>query len=293
MNNQELHDKFVQYGQNAKEWIRKCIILLPEIYKRKIWEQKGFGSIYEYAAKLAGMSHDTVNETLRIMKKVADKPELKKVIEEKGIWAVRPAVNVATSETDRFWAEKARKMPQSTLTTYIKEFRNNEDAHRVNTAIPKTEKPRKIILPLDLTPSLACELEKIKTENWDETIKELLKLRYENLQFIKPESVKTKSRPIPGNIQKYLTKRSNCKCEFPLCKKDYHSFHHADRFSLVHEHNPDRIFALCKEHHEIAHRSLIDNEQHDIRFWKARETADRSDFFRHMIDQKVILQKNS
>ena len=50
---QILHQKFKQYGANAKEWTRKCILLLPDIEKYRIWEQKGFGSIYEYAAKLA------------------------------------------------------------------------------------------------------------------------------------------------------------------------------------------------------------------------------------------------
>ena len=51
-----LHARFVNYGRNAREWTRKCVILLPEIERERVWEKKGFESIYVYAAKLAGMS---------------------------------------------------------------------------------------------------------------------------------------------------------------------------------------------------------------------------------------------
>lgn len=68
--NKKLHEKFVEYGQNAKEWARKCILLLPEIERNQIWERKGFSSIYEYAAKLAGLSKNQVYEALRVLKKV-------------------------------------------------------------------------------------------------------------------------------------------------------------------------------------------------------------------------------
>ena len=31
-----LHQKFVRYGANAKEWTRKCALLLPEIERHRI-----------------------------------------------------------------------------------------------------------------------------------------------------------------------------------------------------------------------------------------------------------------
>jgi hypothetical protein len=98
MKNDELHEKFVEYGRNAKEWMRKCVLLLPEIEKERIWKKKGFGSIYEYAAKLAGMSRWQVEDALRILKKIGDKPFLQQVVEKKGINSVRPVVTIATKE---------------------------------------------------------------------------------------------------------------------------------------------------------------------------------------------------
>ena len=118
-----IHEQFVHYGRNAKEWTRKCVLLLPEIERKQIWKKRRFNSLYEYAAKLAGMSRPSVDEALRVLKHVEDKPELKKVIEEKGIQSVRPVATIATQETANFWANKAREMSKNTLEVYVREYK--------------------------------------------------------------------------------------------------------------------------------------------------------------------------
>jgi len=117
-----VHDQFVEFGTNAKTWMRKCILLLPEVERYRIWEQKKFGSIYEYAAKLAGMSHNTVDDALRILKKIECMPELQKIAATKGINAIRPVAAIATKDTASFWAKKAAHMSKHTLEVYVKEF---------------------------------------------------------------------------------------------------------------------------------------------------------------------------
>jgi hypothetical protein len=121
-----LHKQFVEYGANARLWMRKCVLLLPEIEKHEIWRKKGFGSIYEYAAKLSGMSRNTVNEGLRVLRKIEDMPALRKVAEVRGINAVKPVVTIATTENEEFWAEKAESMSRLTLETYVREIRKRE-----------------------------------------------------------------------------------------------------------------------------------------------------------------------
>ncbi len=118
-----IHDQFSRYGKNAKDWMKKCVFMLPNIEKNKIWKKNGFGSIYEYAAKIAGMSRSKVDEALWILKKIEDKPELLKVVEMKGIHRVKPIANVATIETEVFWADKAMGMSQSTLRTYVRDLK--------------------------------------------------------------------------------------------------------------------------------------------------------------------------
>lgn len=118
-----IHDQFVEYGRNAREWMRKCILLLPKIEQMRIWEKKGFPNIYVYAAKLAGMSRRAVDDALWIFDKIQDKPQLQKVVEKKGISSVRPIVTIATQESADFWAQKANEMSKHTLEVYVQEYK--------------------------------------------------------------------------------------------------------------------------------------------------------------------------
>ena len=215
-----IHDQFVAYGRNAREWTRKCALLLPKIAANGLWRKKGFSSIYEYAAKLAGMNHKQVTDALWVLKKAEDKPELMKVIEEKGLGAVKPIVTIATSETAEFWAEKARTMSKNTLETYVREFKsqnnesqNNENRNDLfksqndifgfprksdNAEIPQqkavldlnlfmeSQKPcilQKKVVAIELEPEILQQLEKLKGKNsWNDLMKQLLQLREEQLE---------------------------------------------------------------------------------------------------------------
>lgn len=122
-----IHDQFSAYGKNAKEWMNKCVLLLPQIEKNEIWAKKGFSNIHEYAGKLAGMSRNKVNESLRILKKTENLPAIREVIEKKGIFAVKPVVSIATIETDQLWAKKATEMKKSTLETFVRDYRKEQE----------------------------------------------------------------------------------------------------------------------------------------------------------------------
>ena len=64
-----IHEQFVQLGTAAKEAVRKCALMLPEIMRRGIWKKKGYESIHEYARVFAGMSSAAVDEALRVLNK--------------------------------------------------------------------------------------------------------------------------------------------------------------------------------------------------------------------------------
>ncbi|MFH1284927.1 MAG: hypothetical protein ABIH78_05085 [Candidatus Peregrinibacteria bacterium] len=283
-----LHEKFVQYGQNAKEWTRKCVLLLPEIEKHRIWEKKGFLSVYEYAAKLAGMSHDKVNEALRILRKIEDKPELKKIVAEKGILAVRPVAAIVTKETDGFWAEKAKEMSMHTLETYIQEYKKEQKSRlRAKEVRITTEESETITISMDLDPETAQRLQKLKgQEDWNKLMKEFLKLREEKIESSRPEAVKATSRTIPSKIKKHVLQKTNNTCAFPGCTKPCQILHHTQRFALKPVHDPDKIVPLCKNHERLAHLSLIENEELPPKYWKIRKEPDTI-HPKYKIDQRV------
>ena len=271
----ELHQTFVQYGATAKEWLRKCALLLPEIHRRRIWEKKGFGSIYEYAGKLAGMSKSAVEEALWVVGRVEDKPELLRVIEKKGVGAVRPVASIATIETAEFWAEKASLMSIHTLQTYVHEAKREglKDLPDVRQIQSET-----IDITMQLPRGMGERLMKIKGgREWGEVMNELLSLQEREREQNMPEEKITDSRYIPVEIEKFVIKRSGGVCEFGACRRRYDILHHIQRFALEHVHDPARIVALCTAHERIVHLGLVEDETILPRQWKIVSKADSND----------------
>ena len=68
MTDQELYEKAVLYGRNALQWRQRFMGLLPEAEKRRVYAVKGFGSVFEFAFKLAGLSEEQVRRVLSLEK---------------------------------------------------------------------------------------------------------------------------------------------------------------------------------------------------------------------------------
>ena len=272
-----IHAEFVKYGKNAKYWLRRCEMLLPEIAREEIWKKKRFSSIYEYAAKLAGMNHEKVNECLRIMKHIEDKPELLEVAEKKGLGAVRPVVTIATKETAKLWAEKVEVMSKHTLITYVRDYK---------TGRPGTADEQEVTIKLNS--KLAKRFEAFKKRAGFEILLE--KFMDEVEAQPKPEPVKTASPYIPAKIKKHVAAKTNGLCAHPDCNKPAVEFHHTKRFSLNHEHHPDNITHLCKAHHDLCHLGLIANEEKQPYEWSLLTFPDQTNP-KYEVDQMVQAYK--
>lgn len=285
MNINKLHQEFVEYGAIAREWQRKCALLLPEIVKYQVWRKKGFTCIYHYAAKLAGMSRLQVDDALRILRKIEDKPALMEVARLRGVNAVRPVATIATVETAGYWASQARKMNKNELETFVREVRHSEaetpsEAGTMNAAVNMEE------IILKLRPTVALKLRQFMKGDVNELMEKFMQLYEQDLNAQKPEVKQGGSRSIPAKIVRYIYKRCGGKCEFPNCNKAFADLHHIDRYKLVKKHDPDRIVALCKAHHDLAHRGLVQNEDGNFTKWKIRNNPDYNNL-NWYVDQEV------
>lgn len=56
--------------------------LLPEVNRRRLYERRGFETIYDFARILAGLSRDQVNRVFSVCRKLEDKPVLRKMLIE-------------------------------------------------------------------------------------------------------------------------------------------------------------------------------------------------------------------
>ena len=287
----QLHEKFSNYGTNAKEWMRKCQMLLPEIAKRQIWRKKGFSCIYEYAAKLAGMSRHNVDTALWILKKIENKPELQKVATEKGLNRIRPVANLATEETAEFWAKKAGEMSKHTLETYVKNYRESFCPGAKTQPAKVTANDNRTDITVRVKPQLAKKLAQLqKHADFENLLEEFVDFVETREQETKPQPVKSKSRYVPVEIKRYAIKKTNGKCAFPGCTRKHESLHHTQRFASEKVHDPDRLVPLCQAHERIAHLGLIENEEGPPSEWQLRKKADPTDM-KNYVDQFVSLYR--
>lgn len=270
------------YGYNARVWLRKFALLLPEVQYRQLHKRRGFASIHEFAAKLAGMSHGAVDDALRILERVNDKPALRAVAEEFGFQRVKPVVYIATRETQGFWAEKARMMSKHALEIYVKNYRLKSIPGDKSESVKST-----VTLTLELSPETVTELQKLKgSGDWEDLFKELLETRRNALEREKPDVVRTESRHIPLEIQRWVLAKTRGQCGYPGCTRPYYQLHHTQRWALDRVHDPDQIVPLCKTHNELAHRTLIDHEEGPPVEWQLRRDPDRTSP-KYAIDQRV------
>ena len=99
--------------------------LLPEVSKRRLWEKKGFGSIFEFAAKLAGLSQEQVRLALNLERRFSGLPVLKGLLVEGEVSLNKLArvVSIATVENEWELAEKVKQLGREALETLVRDER--------------------------------------------------------------------------------------------------------------------------------------------------------------------------
>ncbi len=249
-----------QYGEKALSARRKFIGLLPEVYKRHLYAKKGFSSIFEFAAKLSGVSEEQVRLALRLERKFEDKPYLKMALTSGGVSVNKLArvASIATTENQEHLAEMAKVLPKNALEVYVRDEKS----------VPGHSNPQQSIPDVNLLENLDMDLQKNLIERLkngidiNQLLKELLQKHDEKLALEKAklaEEVHGKnngrkpSRYIPAAIRHHLQSEHGNQCTIATCKKPATTIHHTQRFALSQNHDPNFLAQLCREHHVIAH----------------------------------------
>ena len=74
---EKLYELCKRFGTQARLWRQKFAGLLPEVNRRRLYEKHACSSIFEFAAKLCGMSEKQVRVALNLCESFKDKPILK------------------------------------------------------------------------------------------------------------------------------------------------------------------------------------------------------------------------
>lgn len=262
MTDEQLFQQCKKYGAAALEARRTFAGLLPEVYRRKLYEKKGFESIFVFAAKLAGMSQEQVQRVLQLERKFENKPTLRQALVSGKVSMNKLAkvASIATPENEEELAQMSQLLSTRALETLVRD----EKTVHVNTDLQQS-------LPnVNLLGHLSPELQKNLIERLEKGIdindlltellqKHDLELAQEKEQ-LSAEAKPVSSRYISVKVLRQVRKEHGTKCSIRTCERQAEEIHHTQRFSLARTHDPKYLAPLCKNHHQIAHS--IDEQYH-------------------------------
>lgn len=260
---QNLPDKKVlelcaQYGAAALEARRKFLGLLPEVNRRGLWRRKGYGSIFEFAAKMAGVSEDQVRNVLNLERKFAVLPQLRKALVS-GRVSVNKLIRVAavvTPENEDFWAKKVEILSQNAVATLVRDMKQAGMELR---AQPVSQEKHKFV---KLPEGVADKLEKLAAKGLDigQLLEEFLDKREAELAQAETKlqekmelEIRDRSRHLPVEVKRLLLRRHGDKCAVEGCRKPAEQVHHLRPWARGGGQEPDNLKPLCRGHHELAH----------------------------------------
>ena len=255
LSDKELLQKAKFYGENALKWRRKFMGLLPEIQKRKLYERKGFSSIFEFSYKWAGLSEEQVRRVLCLERRFSQMPTLKNLLisGEASVNKLARIASIANAQNEEALAEAVKVLPKHALEVLVKdEIRNGLFEPKIEA---KSVPGHKLNLSEKVTERLAelqekgIDLDKLLTKFLDNREQEIAE---EKIAIVK-NLAETTSRHIPMQIHRLVQKEHGKKCSIRTCQKPAQQLHHTQTFSLSHMHDPHYLAPLCKAHHVLAH----------------------------------------
>ena len=123
ISDENLYNICKTYGGNARIWRQRFAGLLPEVFKRKLYEKKGFISIFEFAKKLAGMSEEQVRLVLNLEKRFERTPALKSLLIDGkvSINKLSRIVSIAKPENEIFLVNQVQMLSKSAVETLVRD----------------------------------------------------------------------------------------------------------------------------------------------------------------------------
>ena len=270
LSDHELLKQCEEFGAAALKWRQKFIGLLPEVNKRELYKKRGCGSIYEFAAKLAGLSIDQVKRVITLEKKLEDKPALHDALVNGDVSMnkIGRVVSVATQENAQEVLKVTKVLPQKALGVWARDLKNSEKEQKKDSSgsalnlLPEEKSVRAHELNFNLPDEVVDELNRLNEQGQDmgKILSEFFdwrkqKIEQEKLEISKQvaEAGPTNSRYKNVRVRRVLEEEFGKKCAVPGCNKPSMEIHHTLLFAVAHVHDPQFMVPLCCEHHQIAH----------------------------------------
>lgn len=293
LSDRELYVLCREYGAAALAARRRFAGLLPEVQRREhaslakgsSWfGRRGYSCIYEFAARLAGMSRDQVNRVLQLERRFEDLPVLRRALVEGQVSINKLArvASIATTENQNDLLQKVSSLSKAAVEIYVQDQKISveQDAlFKASKAVPGHSKDDKrsvvfsVNSDVELMGALSVEVKDKLLElskqghNINEILMKLLEKREkeieENLQEvgdrIQKELVSKKllgvptNRYIPVKVRRVVMEKFGEICSENGCNRLAEQLHHEQEFSKWRSHDPRFLRPLCRGHHELRH----------------------------------------
>jgi len=212
LTDEELFNLCQKYGHQAKLWKQKFAGLLPEVFKRKLYEKKGFSSIFEFAGKLAGMSKEHVKRVLSLNDNFQDKPILKNMLQngEVSIHKLSRIASIATHENQDFLANQVKLLSKSALETLARDVKSLQIVPGHKTELNNQTEIMQVVHELNLSDEVKQKLYELQRKGIDinklllEFLNQREKQILEQKERIASSLTTTNSRYIPVKIKNLL-----------------------------------------------------------------------------------------
>jgi len=284
LSDERLYERCKYFGKLALSYRNKFTGFLPEVNRRRLFEQKGFDSIFEFAFKLSGLSEKQVRIALNLEKSFSDKPILKELFTTGKVSVNKLAriTSIATVENQEFLADQVQLLSKSAVETLVRDVKFPNKNLKNQNGLFEPQIGAKSLpgqSSLNLSAEVIAKLSELQNKGLDinELILKFLKKREEEIENEKAEIIaqtlatensalataKKTSRYIPAKTKKLLNSIHGTKCAIAHCQKPAQTIHHTARFALSQAHNPNYLAPLCHDHHLLAHS--IDQSFHQKR----------------------------
>ena len=253
LSDNQLWEMSVRYGTQARLWRQKFLGLLPEIARRRLFEQHGFESIFVFAFKVGGVSELQVRTVLRLEKKFVEVPVLHDLLVsgEASINKLSRVASIADTTNQDFLADQVKILSKSALETLVKDEKHDSLCLPGQTLFVQNN--------LQLEKDVENSLQELQEKGIDinAELRIFLQQRKEKIEQEKEEITQElpeqQIRYIPTRIRKLITQEHGTKCAINGCYRPSKQLHHTTRYALTRQHNPNYLAPLCQQHHQIAH----------------------------------------
>ena len=254
LNDRELLKRCQLYGRRSLKWRWKFLGLLPEVERRRLWEQRGFSSVFHFAAQTAGVSREHVRRVLNMDKRFAANGvfQLRELLVEGKVSPNKLArvVSVANPQTESEWVAQVRALPNRAVERLVKD---------VGLLKPKIEAKSVHVQRIELSNEVLVKLAELEERGVD--VNQFLMNALENREkAIEDEKdriaaalPREQSRSVPVQVERILNAEWGSKCAVNSCAWIAEEVHHLIPFSINPVHDPRLMAPLCREHHAVAH----------------------------------------